>query len=266
MAKADILFESDGHLVVRYADLVRGEGVQANQFAIRHGDHGALIDPGGDLTFTPLTIELSRHLNLQRLEYILASHQDPDIIASLPRWMLHSSCKVAVSRLWSRFLPHLASTFVTDRVGEQCQARILPLPDEGGRLPFGGSELWALPAHFLHSVGNFSFFDPVSRILFSGDIGASLDGEEQAVACFEDHVPAMVGFHRRYMAGNRACRFWVRMVRDLAPAMIVPQHGGYFDRPATVSRFLDWLERLECGPDLLEARHYRLPPRVSTYP
>tara|TARA_R100000501_G_C2519776_1_gene47551 strand:+ start:135 stop:479 length:345 start_codon:yes stop_codon:yes gene_type:complete len=85
MAKADILFESDGHLVVRYADLVRGEGIQANQFAIRHGDHGALIDPGGDLTFTPLTIELSRHLNLQRLDYILASHQDPDIIASLPR-------------------------------------------------------------------------------------------------------------------------------------------------------------------------------------
>ncbi|MEO1901315.1 MAG: MBL fold metallo-hydrolase [Alcanivorax sp.] len=266
MAKADILFENDDHRVVRYADLVKGEGIQANQFAIRHGRHGALIDPGGDLTFTPLTIELSRHLDLKSLDYILASHQDPDIIASLPRWMLHSDCKVAVSKLWSRFLPHLASTFVTSRVGEQWQARILALPDEGARLPFGDTELWALPAHFLHSVGNFSFFDPISRILFSGDIGASLDGEEGAVARFEDHVPAMAGFHRRYMAGNRACRLWVRMVRELAPAMIVPQHGGYFDQPGTVSRFLDWLEHLECGPDLMEPRQYRLPPRVSAYP
>ncbi|ARB46816.1 MBL fold metallo-hydrolase [Alloalcanivorax xenomutans] len=266
MTRADILFQQGDHVVARFHDLVQGEGVQANQFAIRHGEQGALIDPGGDLTYTPLTIELSRHLNLRDLTYILASHQDPDIIASLLRWMLHSQCKVAVSRLWSRFLPHLASTFVTSRVGEQWQERILALPDKGAILPFADSELWALPAHFLHSVGNFSFYDPLSRILFSGDIGASLGGEEGEVSRFEDHIPAMAGFHRRYMAGNRACRYWVRMVRELNPAMIVPQHGGYFASRVTIGRFLDWLERLECGPDLMGVEHYRLPGRVGAHP
>ncbi|MBB3063633.1 MBL fold metallo-hydrolase [Microbulbifer rhizosphaerae] len=260
----DILFQQGEHLVARFCDLVPNqsgsEGIQANQFVIRHGELGALIDPGGELTYTQLTIELSRHFNLCDLDYILASHQDPDIIASLPRWMMHTRCQVAVSRLWARFLPHLVSSFVASRTGVvQWQDRILPIADEGAVLPFGDSELWALPAHFLHSAGNFSFYDPISRILFSGDVGASIGGEEGEVTHFEGHIPSMEGFHRRYMAGNRACRLWVRMVRELNPSMIVPQHGGYFASPAVVSRFLDWLERLESGPDLLRERDYSLP-------
>lgn len=27
---------------------------------------------------------------MQSLDYVLASHQDPDIIASLPRWLMHT--------------------------------------------------------------------------------------------------------------------------------------------------------------------------------
>ncbi|MCG8394320.1 MAG: MBL fold metallo-hydrolase [Pseudomonadales bacterium] len=260
MAQVDTLFHDNDHEVLRFADLVVGEGVQANQFCIRHGDRAALIDPGGDLTYTPLTIALSRRVNLNGLDYILASHQDPDIIASLPRWLMHTRCQVVVSRLWSRFLPHLASSYVTGKMGEQLQSRILGIGDEGRVLPFAGTELWILPAHFLHSVGNFSFYDPVSGILFSGDVGASLGGEEGEVRNFADHLHSMVGFHRRYMASNRACRLWVAMVRDLAPRMIVPQHGGYFVGDQ-VARFLNWLAALECGVDLLDSSNFRLPPR-----
>jgi len=125
-------------------------------------------------------------------------------------------------------------------------------------LPFADTEIWVLPAHFLHSVGNFSFYDPLSGILFSGDIGASLGGEEGQVENFADHLHSMTGFHRRYMASNRACRLWVAMVRKLAPRMIVPQHGGYF-AGEQVGRFLDWLATLECGVDLLDSQAYRLP-------
>ena len=50
----------------------------------------------------------------------------------------------------------------------------LVLPDEGGLVPLGNAVIRAVPAHFLHSVGNFGFYDPTSRIFFSGDIGASL--------------------------------------------------------------------------------------------
>ena len=50
-----VLFDADGHRCVAYNDLVRGEdGVQANQFLIKHGERSALIDPGGALLYNCL--------------------------------------------------------------------------------------------------------------------------------------------------------------------------------------------------------------------
>lgn len=258
MATVTRLFSEGKHEVLRFDDLVGEGGIQANQFLILRDGHAAVLDPGGDLTWTPLTIEISRHTNLQQLDYVLSSHQDPDIIASLPRWLMHTRCRVVTSRLWARFLPHLASSFVTDRMGADMEERILAAPDKGGMVPFGDSVLQVLPAHFLHSVGNFTFYDPVSRIVFSGDIGASVGGEEKQVKDFQKHVGHMSGFHRRYMCGNRACRFWADMIRRLDPAMIVPQHGGYFGDPDTINAFLDWFQALECGLDLMGPEDYAM--------
>ena len=50
----------------------------------------------------------------------------------------------------------------------------------------------------------------------------------------------------------------VRMVRDLAPEMIVPQHGLPMKGQA-MRDFLDWLEGLECGIDLMTQANYRSP-------
>lgn len=255
-----ILFESKGHRCLVFDDLVSGDGIQANQFLITDGDHMALLDPGGDLTYTPLTIELARILDISRLDYVFASHQDPDIITSLPRWLIHSQCRVVTSALWVRFLPHLASNFQTSRMQSDVGGRLIGVPDQGMRLPFGSAEIVVLPAHFLHSVGNLQFYDPVSRILFSGDMGASVGGAAGAVQDFDRHVALMEGFHKRYMASNKICRLWANMIRTLDVAMIVPQHGGHFEG-AMVPRFLDWISRLECGIDLMEQHHYRIPAR-----
>ena len=90
--------------------------------------------------------------------------------------------------------------------------------------------------------------------------------------CFRAHVTAARAtnqraalmivtcrFHRRYMAGNKACRLWANMVRQLKPKMIVPQHGRPFADPDTISAFLDWISNLECGLDLLTQEDYRIP-------
>lgn len=251
--KAHVLFKQADHLCIQFSDLVIGEGIQANQFLIINKGRAALIDPGGDLTFTPLNIELGKLVKLQQLDYIFASHQDPDIIASLPRWMMHTQCRVVTSKLWSRFLPHLASQFMTQQYCQAFEERIIAMPDQGGAIPLGDSEIIVLPAHFLHSVGNFHFYDPVSKILFSGDMGASLieTHAEKPVEDFIAHVPHMRGFHQRYMASNRACRLWANMVRTMDVEMIVPQHGSPFVGKAMVHQFLDWISDLQCGIDLL---------------
>lgn len=256
---ATVLYRKDGHVCMVFSNLVTGHGVQANQFLIIDGEHSALIDPGGELTYSPLSIELSKHVSVRDLDYIFASHQDPDIISSLPRWMVHSNCKIVTPKLWSRFLPHLASSFVTDQLEQTMQERIIPVPDQGKIIDFGRGHIDCLPAHFLHSVGNINFYDPISKILFSGDIGASLVdvGAENPVDDFFEHVRFMEGFHKRYMVNNKACRHWAKMVAQLDVQMIVPQHGKPFIGRTMVAQFIKWFSNLQCGTDLLTDLDYK---------
>lgn len=260
LSAAHILFENADHKCISFSSLVKGDGVQSNQFLIVHKGHAAVIDPGGDLTYTPLTIELSKHVKLQDLDYVIASHQDPDIISSMPRWLMHTRATIVASKLWARFLPHLASAFITDRMNEEVTDRLMELPDRGGLIPLGDSVLKAVPAHFLHSVGNFQFYDPVSKILFSGDMGASMvDDAANPVKDFDAHIPTMRGFHQRYMCSKRVIRLWASMVRTMDVDMIVPQHGSPIQGKEMINRFLDWISDLDCGIDLLTQMDYRCP-------
>lgn len=255
---AFMLFEQGEHRCIAFPDLVRGDdGVQANQFLVLHGNKSALLDPGGALLYMPLSLAVGRYVPLAELSYIFASHQDPDIIGAVDRWLMYTPATVVCSKLWGRFVPHSVPHYQK----QQGSDRYLLLPDQGGRIPFGDIDLLALPAHFLHSVGNFSLFDPVSRILFSGDVGSSMVNAAQGYAPvenFESLKPSMVGFHQRYMASNRVARLWADMVRRLQPAMIVPQHGLPL-RDAAIPAFLDWLSGLPCGVDLLGPENYLVP-------
>ena len=252
------LFNDGKHMCIMFDDLSDEGGdvaVQSNQFLIVDHGHAALLDPGGNMTFNGLLMGMAQYVPSKNMEYILASHADPDIIASINKWMIHSNCKVAISALWSRFVPHFCTAGKTE-------GRIVSIPDQGMNFSLGNSVLKAIPAHFMHSEGNFQFYDPISKILFSGDMGASLVSHTEAdtlVTDFNAHLKTMEGFHRRYMISNKICRFWVNMVREMDVEMIVPQHGKSFKGKKMVNQFLDWIEQLPCGVDLMTQDHYRAP-------
>ena len=46
----------------------------------------------------------------------MASHQDPDIITSMPAGWFYTDAKVVASKLWARFYPHLNSSFMSERM------------------------------------------------------------------------------------------------------------------------------------------------------
>lgn len=252
-----VLFESGEHCVRLFTDLVTGDGIQANQLFVAHGQHAALFDPGGNLTYQPLYSAVSRVTSVRELDYVIATHQDPDIISSLDKWLMYTNASIVISSLWQRFLPHLVPGYIADKG----KGRIIAIPDQGMNLEFGDSTLKALPAHFLHSVGNFHFYDPISKILFSGDVGASLTDSQhgRGVQDFARHIKKMKGFHERYMVSNKVARLWVKMIRQLDVDMIVPQHGRPFVGEAMVNQFLDWFENLKCGVDLATQRLYQVP-------
>lgn len=257
--KAQIVFSDPGHKVYAFTNLVTGEGVQSNQFLIVSGNDSLLLDPGGDLTYIPLTLAISRYLPGKKLGMIFASHQDPDIISALGRWMVNTPARVITSQLWIRFLPHLVSQYVGKQVGEISQ-RLISVPDTGGRLPFGDGELLVLPAHFMHSVGNLQIYDPRSKILFSGDLGASMiDQPGDEPMAFSAMQPHMLGFHQRYICSQKITRLWVNMARELDIAQILPQHGPAISGAENIQTFFEWLEQEPCGIDRMRQEHFRLP-------
>ena len=251
-----VLYDDGNHKCVAFTELVQGEGIQSNQFAIIDKGDGMLLDPGGNLTYKHLIAELADYFLPSHTQYIFASHQDPDIIASANGWLLITDAKIIIAQEWVRFLPHFCIRGATE-------GRLIAIPPRGMDITLGGSTLKIVPAPYLHTVGFFQVYDPISKILFSGDIGASLmDGHDagKPVQDFDKHLiqSHMLGFHKRYMTNNKACRLWVQMIRQLDVEWIVPQHGGSFKGKEMVNRFLDWFETLECGTDLITAADFTL--------
>lgn len=242
-----VLHDSPTHKNVLLEDFSdQGLAVQSNQHLIVDGHEGMILDPGGHKIYSKVLAATMKQLGTAKLRYILLSHQDPDIVAAVNGWLMTTDAVAYVSKLWVRFVPH----FGLDRL---VQDRLLPIPDEGMRIELGASELIILPAHFLHSCGNFHVYDPASKILYTGDLGAALGANGREVSDFAAHVEHMVGFHRRYMQGNRALRAWTRMVRQLDIEIIAPQHGQLFRGKEMINEFFDWCDQLECGIDVMES-------------
>lgn len=242
MKKATTIFQHEGHRwVVIARDPQRPDClIDTNEYLVIDNQSAMLCDPGGLEIFPAVFSAISEVYDPAQIQYLFSSHQDPDIISSLGLWVeFNPNIRCYISWLWAGFVPHfggVAETFIT-------------LPDEGMPLALGQCKLEAIPAHYLHSSGNFHVYDPLAKLLFSGDVGAALlpPGEDGLfVTDFDRHIAHAAGFHRRWMGSNEAKRRWCERVAKMEIDMLCPQHGAIY-RGADVSRFINWLDELQVG-------------------
>ncbi len=243
-----VIFEEGDHKVVWLGwESDEGAGaIQTNQYLIVHGTKGILLDPGGVHLFPRVVAVISRYIDLDNIETILFSHQDPDVSSGIALWLGITNATIYISELWMRFVPHF---------GLVDFSRLSGIKDSGGSVnSSSGITIEMLPAHYMHSPGNFSFYDPVSEILFSSDIGGAVfqgDNYYLYVDNFEEHLPLIEGFHQRLMASNKVCSDWVKRMRKHHISMIAPQHGAIY-KDESVDKFLSWIADLRCGSDILD--------------
>ncbi len=247
------LYNQNGHRNIMLDDFGHGLAIQANQHMVVHGKKAILLDPGGHKVYSKSRNEIASILRGKaQLTDLFISHQDPDTCAALNGWLITTDAKAYVPALWMRFITHFGiDSLVAERIDE--------IPDEGRWIDLGGAPLCILPAHYLHSCGNFHIWDPTSKILYSGDLGASLGMDYSIVPDFDVHTQYMEGFHRRYMAGTAPLRAWTKLVRTLGVKTIAPQHGALFKGTEMTNKFLDWLDTLEVGIDYYTEIN-RMPP------
>jgi flavorubredoxin len=213
--------------------------IDTNEYLISQGSRSLLTDPGGSEIFAAVFSALTMGHDPQQIEAIFASHQDPDIISSLALWLeFKPELKCHLSWLWSEFVPHFGGNEQT----------FIHIPDEGSVIPVGNLTLEAIPAHYLHSSGNFHLYDRKAKMLFTGDVGAALlPGNSQLyVSDFDRHIRQAEGFHRRWMGSNEAKRDWCERASKLEIDQLCPQHGAIYQGP-DVMRFINWFDELQVG-------------------
>lgn len=242
MKMAQAIFEEGEH---KWLAVVRDPArpnyiIDTNEYLISHGDDSILLDPGGNEVFPAVFSALSNECDVRKISKIFASHQDPDIVSSLALWLeFNPAIKCYVSWLWQSFIPHFGGTNET----------FVPIPDNGLEIAVGGIRLQAIPAHYLHSSGNFHLYDPRAKMLFTGDVGAALLPPEMDglfVEKFDAHIRHAEGFHRRWMGSNQAKNDWCSRVANMDIDMLCPQHGAIY-QGEDVKRFIDWFARLDVG-------------------
>lgn len=242
MKKTSAIYEDGDHkwiAIVRDPDRP-GNLIDTNEYLVTCGGKGILLDPGGAEVFPAVFSALSGEFDPSSLSAVFASHQDPDICSSLALWLeFNPNMRCYVSWLWESFIPHFggsASTFIS-------------IPDDGADISLNGLTLRAVPAHYLHSSGNFHLYDAKAKILFSGDVGAALlpaGHEALFVENFDAHIRFAEGFHRRWMGSNEAKRRWCERVASMNIDMLCPQHGAIY-QGADVQRFINWFDELQVG-------------------
>lgn len=253
MKKLHIIHEQGDHkwaVLARDADRP-GYLIDTNEYLVMDGGDILLADPGGSEIFPAVFAAISAVLDPRRVNRLFASHQDPDIISSIGLWLdFNPAIRCHLSWLWSSFIPHFGGNKDT----------FLPIPDEGSTIQVGRQSLRALPAHYLHSSGNFHLHDPKARVLFSGDVGAALLPEDDNglyVRDFDRHIRHAEGFHRRWMGSNAAKLDWCERAAALDIDLLCPQHGAIYRGP-DVMRFINWFAELEVGSAIRSGIHQRV--------
>ena len=246
------LFESQEHLFVFLNESTssKEQGIHSNQYLIKHKNHCVLLDPGGFNVMPYVLAELLRYTTIDNLAAIILSHQDPDVLGGIVSWVEFSSAVVYIPEIWKRFIPHCGITAEIHR--------FYGVPDNGMEYVMDvNCKLQLIPAHFLHSEGNINVYDPVSKILFTGDIGAAttMVDDNPFVEDFAKHLPHIEEFHKRYMCSNLAVQAWLKRISKLEIDMIAPQHGRIY-KGKVLRQFLDWIGNLQCGVDLFDANGF----------
>ncbi len=247
-----VIYESSHHRNILLECFDTDEIIESNIHLIVDNDKGILLDPGGYKILSMLVGDLSNFVRVNDIQAIFLSHQDPDVVAAINSWLRMTNAKALCSDKWQRFIPHFG-------VEREFDKNFIGIPDAGMNYRIGENELKIIPAHFLHSVANFQIYDPISKILYSGDLGTSIGAPYDQVKDFNAHIDYMIDFHRRYMLNNAALKLWLNNIAELDIEIIAPQHGAMFIGKAQVEQFMNWCKKLQCGTDILLSEFYKIP-------
>lgn len=205
------------------------------------------VDPGSQIDYPHIRKHLIEHLgSLKSISLFSINHQDPDVVGNLT-YLTRENPRLTglVAEDTWRLVRHLRikphQLHFTNKLGHHS----IHLPS--------GQRIQVLPTPFCHFRGAVAYYDPESRILFSGDLFGGLN-KPGRIQLFGEEADwsGIAQFHQIYMPTRSAVAHAIRQVRGLRPKVevIAPQHG-FLLKGEFMHTVLDRLEKLPVGMDLL---------------
>jgi flavorubredoxin len=205
------------------------------------GNDVVFFDPGSIPDFPSVMRKVIDLVPPERITWIVASHQDPDVCGNLP------VVEDVIDSDRLRIAAHTNTIRLIAHLGLRSEFYAIDKNDYLITLD-SGRTLDVLFMPFLHSPGAVATYDRRTKTLFSGDL---FGGVTNDVSLFEarDFPRSMDSFHQAYMPTNRVLRPAMEKLERLEIERILPQHGSIIEA-SNVAVAIEHLKNLPCGIDL----------------
>jgi len=214
---------------------VTTDSLQCNPYLLVEGEEAVLFDPGSVLDVEEVAANIASIIPLEKVKYIVLSHQDPDLASAVPR----------LEALGMRFtiVTHWRTWALVRFYGIQSP---IYLVDEHGYLLTlaSGRALRFIPTAYLHFPGAIATYDKQAKFLLSSDLFGAFTPEWSLYAG-KDYMEGMKTFHEHYMPSHEILGPVMEIFSCLELASILPQHGSIINRD--IKTYMDALRTLECG-------------------
>lgn len=221
--------------IYHVGDATTHNGLDCNAYLIIDGDEVVLFDPGSRIEFDQVVQNIEQVVSLDKITYIVAHHQDPDVCSNIPMFEdLGLEFKVITSWRTMTLIQYYGIQSDYYLLEENAYSLVLK----------SGRELNFIQTPYLHFPGAFVTYDVMSKSLFSSDLFGAFSYNRTTYAD-ESYMEKMRIFHEHYMPSNSALRVVMNVFLSYEIDRIMPQHGSIIN--ADVKRYIHTLRTLECG-------------------
>lgn len=221
----------------------RQRNVHCNPYLLIDEQDVVFFDPGSIPDFAVIMRKVIDLVNPEKITFVVASHQDPDVCGNLP------VLEDVINRAELRIVAHGNTVRLIRHYG--LRSDFYAVEDEHFKLTLkSGRTLEFLHTPYLHSPGAVMTYDTRTRSLFTSDLFGAIS-QEWSLFAQGDFLTPMKPWHQAYMPGNRLLASCMDRIARLPLDRILPQHGSVLEGPQ-IAQAVAYLRDLPCGMDLTE--------------
>lgn len=217
---------------------LKDDPFQCHPYLIKNAKESILIDPGSMLEFDETLRKVKSLIDISDIKYIILHHQDPDLAAAVPEIEKHINRDDLLIVTHSRMSVLVKHYLIKSKYYEIDKMDNKLVTSSGFRLDF-------LTTPYCHSPGAFVSYDPISKVLFSGDIFGGIE-ESWDFYADESYFLKAKQFHQEYMPSKDIFNYALGKIEKLDIELIAPQHGSVIEK-MYISSLINDMKNLDCG-------------------